>query len=279
MNTFPVNPENAVEMARLLNQHVFLSKAMGGVLIELSAEKKASIHDVLDLACGPGGMVLEIARSFPHMQVTGVDISTIMVAYGSTLAQSQTVENAHFMVMDIFNALNFLDNTFDLINGRLLSSIVKREAWSPLLRETFRICRPGGIMRLADWEPGTSTSPALNQLLQLLTQAYYMTGRGLSSDGTAIAIISHFSSLLSDAGFENIQEQKYILDFSANTPLHTGFYQDALSGFQVLKPWFIHLSLISETDFQLLYQQMLLEMSDPGFHTSCDALIAWGEKS
>ena len=133
-------------------------------------------------------------------------------------------------------------------------------------------------MRLADWEPHLSSSPALNQLFQLLTQAYYISGRGLSTDGRTIAVISHFSSLLADAGFQNIQEQKYTLDFSANTPLYTGFYQDALSGFQVLKPWFIHLSLISETDFQLLYQQMLIEMSADDFSVSSDALIAWGEK-
>lgn len=278
MNTFPVNPENAVEMARLLNQHTLLSNAMGGVLVELSEEKKANMHDVLDLACGPGGLVLEIARSFPHIQVTGVDISTIMVTYGSTSAQSQALRNAHFIVMNIFESLRFPDSSFDLVNGRLLSSIVKRDAWSPLLRETFRIGRAGGIMRLADWELCTSNSSALNQLIQLLAQAYYRSGRGLSADGKTLGVISHFSSLLQDAGFQNIQQQAYTLDFSANTPLRAGFYQDALSGFQVLKPFFLNLSLISETDFQQLYQQMLVETSAPDFHVTCDALIAWGEK-
>lgn len=278
MNTFPVNPENAVEMARLLNQHALLSNAMGGVLVELSTEKKAGIHDVLDLACGPGGLVLEIARNFPHMQVTGIDVSPIMVAYGSTSTQSQALRNAHFIAMDIFKPLAFQDNSFDLVNGRLLSSIVMRDAWSPLLRETFHICRAGGIMRLADWELLTSNSPALNQLLQLLTQAFYLSGRGLSTDGKTLAVTSHFSSLLRDAGFQNIQELKHTLDFSVNTPLHTGFYQDALAGFQVLKPFFLNVSLISESDFQLLYQQMLIETSASDFSASCDALIAWGEK-
>ena len=278
MNTFPVNPENAVEMARLLNQHTMLSRAMGGVLIELSDEKKASMHDVLDLACGPGGLVLEIAQSFPHMQVTGIDISTIMVAYGSTSAQSQGLRNAHFEVMNIFDSLRFPDNSFDFVNGRLLSSIVKRDRWSPLLHETFRVCRAGGIMRLADWDLLTSSSPAFNQLLQILAQAYYISGRGFSSDGKTLGVTSHFASLLQDTGFQNIQQQVRTLDFSANTPLHTGFYQDALSGFQVIKPFLTRLSLISDNDFQLLYQQMLIETSAPDFRATCDALIAWGEK-
>ena len=152
MNTFPVNPENAVEMARLLNQHTLVSNALGGVLVELSDEQKSNIHDVLDLACGPGGWVLEAARTFPHMQVTGVDISTVMVEYGNTMAQSQALRNAHFVIMNIFKLSGFADNSFDLVNGRLLSSITRRDTWPALMDEGFRICRVGGIMRLADWE-------------------------------------------------------------------------------------------------------------------------------
>jgi len=278
MSTFPVNPENVVEMARLLNQHTLLTNAMGGMLVELSSEKKGNIHDVLDLACGPGGWVLEMARTFPHTQVTGVDVSTIMVDYAQTTAQSQALQNAHFLIMDIFAPLNFPDNSFDLINGRLLSSIVKRDSWPPLVSEMFRLCRGGGIMRLADSELPVTSSPALEQLLQLLARAFQISERSFSNDGKTLAVISHFSSFLRDAGFQNIQEYARTLDFSAHTPLHAGFYQNTMSGFQVIKPFFIGLSLMSEVDYQLLYQQMLIETSAPDFHASSDVLIAWGEK-
>lgn len=278
MNSYPVNPENAVEMARLLNQHALLTNAMGSLLPELHGERIARLHDVLDLACGPGGWVLDVARTFPHMQVTGVDISAIMVEFGRMTAQSQAVRNAHFLTMNLYEPLGLPDNSFDLVNGRLLSSILTRDIWSSLLHETFRVCRSGGITRLADGELPVTTSPALEQLLQILSQAYHMTGRGFSPDGKTLGVTSQLSLLLQNAGYDKVQEYARTLDFSANTPLHHGFYQDTLAAFQLLKPFFVGLQLITNVDYQQLYQQMLVETISPDFRAACDVLIAWGEK-
>ncbi len=35
----------------------------------------SQVHLVLDLACGPGGWAIDVARAYPNIDVMGVDIS------------------------------------------------------------------------------------------------------------------------------------------------------------------------------------------------------------
>ena len=71
-------------MARLLLQGRLISQNMGSLLLEgIEFEK---VHDALDLACGRGGWVIDVAFEQPEMQVTGVDISQQMIGYASSLA-------------------------------------------------------------------------------------------------------------------------------------------------------------------------------------------------
>lgn len=85
-NTYIMDAENAAEMARLTKQDRLMTKVMGGLLpdqIQFSA-----IYDVLDIACGPGGWVFDVARTYQQMQVVGVDISRLMIRYASAQARA-----------------------------------------------------------------------------------------------------------------------------------------------------------------------------------------------
>src|SRR5580700_2749935 len=69
---YVIDTESAAEMARLVNQSRILTEGMGGFFP--GQFDTTNIHDVLDIACGPGGWANDVAQSFPHMRVTGVDI-------------------------------------------------------------------------------------------------------------------------------------------------------------------------------------------------------------
>jgi len=74
--TYFIDAENVAEMARLAHQDRLLTKEMGGLFppqLDLS-----TIHNVLDIGCGPGGWVLDVAQAHPIISVTGIDISHIM---------------------------------------------------------------------------------------------------------------------------------------------------------------------------------------------------------
>src|ERR1700753_1331797 len=91
-NTYVVDAESSAEMARLMRQEQLITEGMGGLFpegIDLSHADR-----ILDIACGPGGWVIETAFTYPHIEVIGVDISHRMITYAQAQANVQGLTNA-----------------------------------------------------------------------------------------------------------------------------------------------------------------------------------------
>jgi SAM-dependent methyltransferase len=114
---FVHSQHDEAEMIRLLLQDQFITAGMGGMLAGL--ERPEAFQRVLDVACGPGGWVLEMASLYPTMQITGIDISWRMIEYARAQAQARRLlRQVEFQVMDAMRPLEFPDNTFDLVTLR-----------------------------------------------------------------------------------------------------------------------------------------------------------------
>src|SRR6266704_1882923 len=111
-NPYYFDPEEAGEMARLMIQDRLITKGMGGLFPERT--DVSLMKNVLDLGCGPGGWVLDVAFEYPHMEVAGIDVSRLMVDYANARARTQQLPNASFGVMDITQPLDFSDASFDM---------------------------------------------------------------------------------------------------------------------------------------------------------------------
>src|SRR5713226_9162939 len=111
-STYIIDPESAAEMARLMNQDRLITDGMGGLFPERQ-DNLTGIHDILDIACGPGGWVLSTAHAYPEINVVGTDISRTMIQYAKAQARAQGLDNAHFSVMDVLKPLEFPDSSFD----------------------------------------------------------------------------------------------------------------------------------------------------------------------
>jgi hypothetical protein len=63
---YVIEAENAAEMARLMLQDQMLTNIMGGPLAEQTDLSR--VYHILDIACGPGGWLLELVKRHPHIQ-------------------------------------------------------------------------------------------------------------------------------------------------------------------------------------------------------------------
>src|SRR5579859_3425866 len=115
-NTYIIDNESTAEMARLIHQDRLTTKSMGGFLSEQS--DLSNIHDILDIACGPGGWVLGVADTYRYIHVVGMDSSPKMIEYARALAKAQKLENVEFQVMNALKPLNFPNDSFDIVNAR-----------------------------------------------------------------------------------------------------------------------------------------------------------------
>lgn len=266
-NTYFLDPEDPTEMVRLINQDRVTTQAMGGVFAGLSEHEIASLQTVLDLACGPGGWVLDVAFDYPDIEVAGVDVSQTMMAYANARARTQRRMNASFGVMDVTEpTLDFSDQTFDLINARFLVGVLKREAWAPLINECRRLLRPGGLLRLTEMvESVVTNSPAYERLNGLLYQAMWRAGYGFSPDGRTLDLTFRLPRLLRDAGYQQVRAMAHVLEYEPGTAAWSDFYHNAEIGHALTQSLLMKTGVATQEELEPLYQQMLVELQRKEF--------------
>ncbi|MEU8434445.1 methyltransferase domain-containing protein [Streptomyces sp. NPDC029216] len=116
---------------------------------------------VLDVGCGPGTITADLAELVaPDGRVTAVDAAPDVLAAAAAYAAERGVEGAvDFAVADV-HALDFPDDTFDVVHAHQVLQHVGDPVQA--LREMRRVCRPGGIVAVRDadyaamtWYPAT----------------------------------------------------------------------------------------------------------------------------
>lgn len=275
-STYVIEAENAAEMARLTTQDRLVTACMGGPFpphLNLIV-----VRSVLDIACGPGGWVFDVAATYPHVIVTGIDISELMVAYAQSQAQVHYAYNTHFKVMNALKPLDFPDNSFDFVNARLLFGFMPPTAWLPLLGECLRILRPGGMVYLTEGEAGITNSPATERITGMVTHALYQAKQSFSPDGRHTSITPMLSRLQREAGFGHIQHTTHMMDYSNDTEAHPGMYQNFMVGYKLIQPFLIKMGMITPEEMERLYQQMLIEMAADDFCAAWYLLSVQGRK-
>ncbi len=262
-NTYIFDPESTTELARLINQDRVVTKAIGGPLSGIP--DPSTLRNILDLGCGPGGWVLDVAFALPDAEVEGVDSSEAMVKYAHARALSQQLTNASFEVVDITQPFDLPSNSYDLVNARFLMGVLKREAWPSFLEECHRILRPGGLLRLTEAsEFGQTTSEALNQLLALTRHALYQLGYGFTSEA-GLNILPMLLSFYKQRQYQHIQARSSVLDYSADTEAAADqLHNIEIIGYQ-MEPILLKLGLINRELFDTLHQEALIAMQQASF--------------
>ena len=275
-STYFIEAENAAEMARLTTQDRMATKSMGGVFPEQA--DLSTIHDILDIACGPGGWVLDVAQMYPDKQVTGVDISRLMVEYAKAQAREKDLGNAHFQVMDALKTLDFPDNSFDLVNARFIAAFMPKNAWPRLVQEAMRISRPGGIIRLTEFESAITNSPAVERLTLMLARSMWLAGQSFSPDGQHTNTTMMLPRFLREAGCVNIQKMAHLIDFSTGMEAHRSTYQNTMVLFKLLQPFFVKTGVATQEELNQLYPRAMEEMMSESYCGLIFFLTAWGHK-
>jgi ubiquinone/menaquinone biosynthesis C-methylase UbiE len=276
-STYPIDAENAAEMARLMRMALLITEDMG----ELFPPNldPTSVLWALDIACGPGQWVLEAAKSSSQIEVTGIDISRMMVAYARTLARELPYSNAHFQVMDARQPLDFPDNSFNFVNARFISPFMLTSDWPGLLAECWRILQPGGMLRLIECETlGFTNSAALEQCNALLIQSLRRTGHCFAPAGNLVGMTPMLPRLLQEQGFQEIQHRAYALDFSAKTKANTIWYDNYRTALKLAQPFFLKWGGATQQEIDVLYLNALEDMRSPKFCGLWFYFAATGEK-
>jgi len=114
---------------------------------------------VLDVACGPGLIVVAFARVVKH--ATGIDLTPAMLERARKYAAEQGVTNITWQQGDVL-PLPYPDGAFTIVSSRFAF----HHFLDPLavLEQMARVCRPGGTVIVVDSAPAPDKADAFNRM-------------------------------------------------------------------------------------------------------------------
>jgi ubiquinone/menaquinone biosynthesis C-methylase UbiE len=101
---------------------------------------------LLDIACGTGRTLHQIARTHPSLRLWGVDLSPAYVSVARRRLESPEVTIA----VENAEQLPFADGAFDIATSVYLFHELPRNARRNVVREMHRVLRPGGLLVIED---------------------------------------------------------------------------------------------------------------------------------
>jgi ubiquinone/menaquinone biosynthesis C-methylase UbiE len=117
---------------------------------------------LLDVGCGTGRTLHQLAIAHPTMRLHGADLSPAYIKLART-----RLEHVQELTLAVENgeALPWADGTFDVVTSTYVFHELPRNARRNVVREMLRVLRPGGLCVLED-SAQVSESPELAPVLQ-----------------------------------------------------------------------------------------------------------------
>ena len=118
---------------------------------------------VLDIGCGAARNTLAYPAAFPDAEVHAIDVAPGLLRYAHAHAESAGA-CIHFHQMNA-EAMDFEDESFDLVVSTIVGHETCAESLPKILRECWRILRPGGVVLHMDVPTQTTRLPLSDQVL------------------------------------------------------------------------------------------------------------------
>ena len=159
---------------------------------------------VLDIGCGTGTLAVRIARAFPGISITGIDPDPRALARAVRKAGRAAV--AVRFDRGFADALPYPDASFDRVFSSMMFHHVPRAEKPGVLRETWRVLRPGGRLEFLDFAGGThsllthvvhgrtASAPADERLLRLMTDCGFSDARRVATRSTIAGAIACYQA-------------------------------------------------------------------------------------
>jgi phosphoethanolamine N-methyltransferase len=148
---------------------------------------------VLDIGCGAGGVDVLLVEAHGAGYVTGIDVEDTVLARGRERVARSAAQGRVGLVKVVPGPLPFAPASFDIVFSK--DSIVHIPDKHTLLRDVFRILKPGGWFVASDWLIGHDNEPSA------MMKAY------IASEGLDFGMASpgRYRDALERAGFTDIR--------------------------------------------------------------------------
>jgi ubiquinone/menaquinone biosynthesis C-methylase UbiE len=139
-------------------------------ITELVRESGGAEHvKLLDIGCGTGRTLHQLAIAHPRMRLHGADLSP---PYIKKARERLAAVEELTLAVENGEALPWADQTFDAVTSTYMFHELPRNARRNVMREMLRVLRPGGVVVIED-SAQVSESPELTDVLHNFPQEFH----------------------------------------------------------------------------------------------------------
>jgi phosphoethanolamine N-methyltransferase len=182
----------AVSALQIIWGDGFMSPGGPAEVTRTLAEADLRGTDVLDVGCGIGGADLVLVRDHGAASVTGVDVQQNLLDIAAQRAREAGVDRQVRYRRVEPGPLPFADASFAVVFSK--DAILHVEDKAALYAETFRVLRPGGLLRVSDWLRG---GPQVDDLVAELVEE--------AGHDFRMCTLAESADLVSAAGYADVQ--------------------------------------------------------------------------
>ncbi len=262
------------ELHRLQLQSQMVTNAIGGVLPE--QPDTAHFKRVLDIGCGTGEWLLEVAQNYPNTtRLIGIDINPQVIEFARNQARSLQVDSrVEFHQMDALGHLEFPNDYFDLVHEGFAISWLHTWEWPSFLTECQRVAKPGAVIRVTEGGGAIkNSSPAFSRLFGLFLEAFHQEGYIFTSGSDGLT--RELSRMLKQHGLQNVQTIDHVLEYGAGTPEAHAFAENCKLFCRIMPPLMQKWTSIPD-DFEETRLQMIYEQQQPDYVATVSVVVGWG---
>jgi len=271
-------PNESVEIVRQMKLHRMLSSIVGGPLP--SSIDLANVRRVLDLGCGGGDWVLEMAYHYRQMHVIGIDRSHAVVEYARARAGSQGMENASFAAYDFFHLseTSFPSESFDLLHLSFLTGSMPVTAFPQLVRDVRRLCRRGGGVFWCELDVPHTNSRACMRFTRMVVRALREAGLAFCPNPLTLGMTTKTVGWLEEAGYGHIRQGSPVVDVSAGAAAHVAFVEQVEAMAYSIEPFLLSMEVTTAEELEGLRNLMGAEMRLDSFCGKAFIKCVWAER-
>ncbi|EIW85910.1 S-adenosyl-L-methionine-dependent methyltransferase, partial [Coniophora puteana RWD-64-598 SS2] len=128
---------------RLDSQYKIFKKSFGNALLH-GPVSLSSGAEVLDCGCATGAWITDMSQEYPHVKLTGVDISSTL------FPQSDLTLNTTFLCHSTIALPEEWTDRFAVVHQSILIAGLTVTEWPLAIAEMYRVCAPGGSIQLME---------------------------------------------------------------------------------------------------------------------------------
>lgn len=235
------------------------------------------MRTVLDIGCGAGDWLIDLACHYPGIQMYGLDINHETLKQARERCLYNHLTNIRWRQIDTVQDVPLPNSYVDLIHLRRCHYWIAPQRWRAFFAACTRLLKPEGWISVADIEVVELSSPAFVTLQSALWHTLKRLNHCMDPTGITYGNLPRLPGMLHASSFDQVSYELHAIDLGFMSGLSGQYFlSNALQNLYSTRDIIIAQGELSADTFDALFSQLQADLQDPYLCGWGYLISAWG---